>query len=60
MNTHEALQNLEQLSMALEKIANKPENYNTQYANHLEQMSWQMHRMCNEIRDIQYLFSTSI
>lgn len=56
MNTKEAINNLEIMSTALEKAANKPENYNTEWAFYLEQMSWQMHKQANELRDIEYMF----
>lgn len=56
MNTQEAINNLELMSQALDKAANKPENYNTEWAYYLEQMSWSMHKHANELRDIEYLF----
>lgn len=59
MNTQEAVKNLDLMSSALEKVANKPENYNTEWAFYLEQMSWQMHKMSNEIKDMEYLFGIS-
>lgn len=59
MNTQEAVRNLDLMSNALEKVANKPENYNTEWAFYLEQMSWQMHKMSNEIKDMEYLFGIS-
>lgn len=55
MNTKEAITNLEQVSLALEKAANKPENYNTDWAYYLEQMSWQMQKQASELRTIEYL-----
>lgn len=48
----EAVKNLEAVSDALEKYANKPENYNTTYAGYLEVMSWEMHRQANELKAI--------
>lgn len=55
MNTNEAVTNLELISSALEQAANKPENYNTDWAYYLEQMSWQMQKHANELRTIEYL-----
>jgi hypothetical protein len=56
MNTQEAIRNLDAMSVALGKTANKPENYNTQWSHYLEQMSWQMHKMSNDLRDIESKF----
>lgn len=56
MKTEEAISNLELISDALGKVANKPENYNTEWATYLEQMSWQMHKMSNDLRTIEHLF----
>ena len=55
MNAQDAIKNLESISEALEKAANKPENYNTEWSHYLEQMSWQMHKHANELRDLEYL-----
>ncbi len=59
MNTKEAISNLELIGKALEKAANKPENYNSDWACYLEQMSCQMHKQANELRDIEYMFGWS-
>lgn len=59
MNANEAIKNLESISSALEKAANKPENYNTEWAYYLEQMSWSMHKHANELRELEYLFDMS-
>ncbi len=56
MNTQEAIKNLDATSIALGKIANRPENYNTQWSQYLEQMSWQMHKMSNDLRDVESKF----
>ena len=56
MNTREAISNLEKMSDSLEKIANKPENYNSEWATYLEQMSWQMHKQANELRYIEAMY----
>ena len=57
MNTQEAINNLEKMSVALEKVANEPENYNTEWAFYLEQMSWSLHKHAIELRDLSYLFN---
>jgi hypothetical protein len=51
-----AIENLELMSKTLEKLANKPENYNSYYGNHLEQMSWDMFKMSQELVQIGYAF----
>jgi len=56
MNTKEAISNLELMSQALEKAANEPKNYNTDWAYYLEQMSWQMHKHANDLRDLESMF----
>jgi len=56
MNTKEAIKNLELISCAFEKTANKPENCNTEFAYYLEQMSWSLHKHANELRELEYLF----
>lgn len=55
MNTKQAISNLEKMSVALSKAANKPRNYNSPFAIYLEQMSWEMHKNANELRDLEYL-----
>jgi len=56
MNTKEVIDNLNQLSHILDKAANKPENYNTNWAYYLEQMSWQLHKQANELHDIESIY----
>lgn len=56
MNAKEAINNLELISNALDKVANKPENYNTEWATYLEQMSWAIHKQANELRELEYMF----
>lgn len=55
MNANEAIKNLELMSETLEKVANKPENYNTEWAYYLEQMSWSMHKHAADLREISEL-----
>ena len=44
------------MSEALEKFANKPENYNTSYAQYLENMSFEMYKMSKDLGQIGYAF----
>lgn len=60
MKTSETIRNLEIMSDTLERVANKPENYNTTWAYYLEQMSWQMHKHANELRDIESHFDMTL
>lgn len=56
MNSEEAIRNLETLAVALERAANCPRNYNTPYAQYLENMSWEMHKNANQLKEIKHLF----
>ncbi len=56
MNAKDVIKNLETMSQALEKVANSPQHYNSEYAIYLERMSWEMHKQANDIREIEYLF----
>jgi hypothetical protein len=53
---NEAVNNLEIMSKTLEEMANKPENYNTYYAEYLEQYSWELFKMSKELVQIGYAF----
>ncbi len=55
MDAQEAIRNLQLVSDALDKAANKPENYNTDWAFYLEKMSWSLHKHANDLRDLEYL-----
>jgi len=59
MNTEEAINNLILVINALDKAANKHENYNTEWAHYLEQMSWSLYKQANELRDIEYVMGIS-
>ncbi len=59
MDSSEAIKNLELVSAALDKAANKPENYNTDWAYYLEQMSWSLHKQANDLRDLEYLLGVT-
>lgn len=45
-----AIKNLELMSQELEKSANDPKNYNSDFSMYLEQMSWEMFRTANELK----------
>lgn len=51
-----AISNLELMSKTLEKLANRPENYNSYYAEYLEQYSWELFKMSKELTQIGYAF----
>lgn len=59
MNPDEAIKNLETLAVALEKAANCPKNYNTEFAQYLENMSWEMQKNANELRQMSNIFGTT-
>ena len=52
----EAISNLEKTSNVLEKVANDPKNYNTEFAYYLEQMSSEMTRQAKFLKECQFLF----
>lgn len=52
----DAITNLEHISKVLENFANKQENYNSCYAQHLEMMSWEMHKHANELKEFNYVY----
>lgn len=56
MNASQAINNLELISAALEKAANAPQNYNSEFAFHLERMSWEMHKQANELKALTHFF----
>lgn len=47
-----AIKNLENASHVLEKMANSEENYNATYSGYLENISWEMHKYANDLREI--------
>lgn len=59
MTIQDAINNLDKMSSVLEKVANKPENYNTEWAYYLEQMSWSLYRHANELRDLESLIDVT-
>ena len=54
MNAKQAIDTLEYISSELDKVANSPENYNSDWAYYLEQMSWQIYKYANELRVLEY------
>lgn len=60
MTIQDAINNLDIMSSVLEKVANKPENYNTEWAYYLEQMSWSLYKHANELRDLESLIDVSL
>ena len=51
----DAIANMAATSAALDKFCNDPKNYNSYGANLLEQMSWELHKQANELKDLQYM-----
>lgn len=60
MTIQDAINNLDKMSSVLEKVANKPENYNTEWAYYLEQMSWSLYKHANELRDLESLIDVNL
>lgn len=52
----EAIANMASTSKALEKFCNDPKNYNSYGAQLLEQMSWELHKQANDLRELQYMY----
>ena len=48
----QAVDNLRKVSVALDEYANRPENYNSVYAQYLENLSWDMFKHANDIQRI--------
>lgn len=51
----EAIANMASTSVALEKFCNDPKNYNSYGSQLLEQLSWELHKQANDLREIQYM-----
>lgn len=47
-----AIKNLENISLVLEKTANSQENYNSEYSRYLENISYEMRRHANDLREV--------
>lgn len=50
----EAIANMASTSKALEMYCNDPKNYNSYGAHLLEQMSWELHKQANDLKELQY------
>ena len=53
---NDAIANLEMMSQALEKFANKQENYNNPYSQYLESMSFEMYKHANELKELNFIY----
>lgn len=60
MNTNtveEAIANIAATSEALDKFCNNPKSHcSADTANLLERMSWELHKLSNELQEINYLY----
>ncbi len=56
MNTQEAINNLEYMSLELSRLANKQENYNSEFSHHLEVISYEMSRHASELKSIKSIW----
>lgn len=52
----EAIANMASTSKALEKFCNDPKNYNSYGSQLLEQMSWELQKQANDLRELQYMY----
>jgi hypothetical protein len=52
----EAIANIASTSEALNKFCNDPKNYNSYGSHLLEQMSWELHKQANELKEFQYMY----
>jgi hypothetical protein len=52
----EAIANIVSTSEALEKFCNDPKNYNSSGAQLLEQLSWELNKKANELKEYQYIY----
>jgi chaperonin cofactor prefoldin len=52
----EAIANIASTSEALDKICNDPKNYNSYGSQLLEQMSWELHKQANDLKELQYTY----
>ena len=56
MNANQAIENLLAISAALDKCAQKTENYNSEWGVYLEHMSFEMYKQANELNELAYIF----
>lgn len=52
----EVIANMASTSDALDKFCNDPKNYNSYGSQLLEQMSWELHKQANDLREFQYRY----
>jgi len=52
----EAIANIASTSKALDAFCNDPKNYNSYGSQLLEQMSWELHKQANTLKEIQYMY----
>lgn len=52
----EAIANIASTSVMIEKFCNDPKHFNTEGAEILEKMSWELNKQSNELRELQYLY----
>lgn len=52
----EAIANMASTSAALEKFCNDPKNYNSYGSQLLEQLSWELHKQANDLKELQYMY----
>jgi len=53
---NEAIANISSTSAALEKFCNDPKNYNSIGSQLLEQMSYELHRQAQDLKELQYIY----
>ncbi len=54
----EAIANIASTSEALEKYCSDPKNHNSYGTILLEQMSWELHKQANELKEFQYRYGS--
>lgn len=59
MDARQTVNNLHKLSRTLSEAANKPENYNTDWAYYLEQISFDLAKQANELSGLMSLLDVS-
>ena len=52
----DAIANMTSTSAALEKFCNDPKNYNSYGSQLLENMSWELHKQANQLKEIDYMY----
>ncbi len=59
MITKETIDKLQSISVELENTANSSQNFNAPMANYVEKISYEIYKLCNDLREIQYMTSLS-